>query len=429
MTETPRGDASERCSWRLEPDPAGEPRDAERCQRERLHAALVAAVAERGYAATRVADVLDRAGTSHSTFYRHFDSLHDCFLRTLEAIVERIEMAMAAQLEVDADWDERLRGCFATLVELVAAHPAAAHLCLVDVYAAGPEAVARVNQMARAAGRRALAVLSESPERAGMPPEVARAVLGGLQTVIVTRVHAGRESELPELARPLMNWALGYRTPPAPLGPAAVLPAAPPAPMPAPSLQDPRRRIVGALTETVARDGYGGTTVAGIAKAGGMSLTTFYAEFDGKQAAFLAALDAVLARVLAIALRAYRDADGWPRGIRDGIAAVLADLSHEPVLASFSTAAGGECLLPPALARLHDNRAYFEAMLTDGLRRHSQQPEIAAEAIGASILALGYDDVTRRGAATLYELAPAAAFVTLAPALGAIEACALVNER
>jgi hypothetical protein len=35
--------------------------------------------------------------------------------------------------------------------------------------------------------------------------------------------------------------------------------------------------------------------------------------------------------------------------------------------------------------------------------------------------------LSRRGAAHLYELAPSATFVALAPAVGTIEACAVVN--
>ena len=49
--------------------------------------------------------------------------------------------------------------------------------------------------------------------------------------MILTRLYTGREDELPGLVPQLMDWALGYRTPPAPLR-APTKPAAVPRPLP-----------------------------------------------------------------------------------------------------------------------------------------------------------------------------------------------------
>jgi AcrR family transcriptional regulator len=48
--------------------------------RERLEAGLAAAVAEKGLAATTIADVARLAGTSKRTFYEHFADKEECFL-------------------------------------------------------------------------------------------------------------------------------------------------------------------------------------------------------------------------------------------------------------------------------------------------------------------------------------------------------------
>ena len=401
--------------------------EARRDQRDRLFAATVAVVAERGYATTRVADVIELAGVSRSTFYRNFDSLHDCFVQTLDTILACTEAGiMGVELEDDRPWDQRLRAHFGALIDLVVAQPAAARLCLVESYVAGPDAVARVDRMARAIGRGALALLEESPERAGMPREVARAVLGGLRTVIQVRLYTGRERELLALAPQLMDWALSYRTPPAPLRRPRRLPAAPTAP--ARDRSDPHQRIVDALTAVVARDGYAGTTITEIADVGSLSLTTFYDCYEGKHAAFMAALDDAVLRLLEVTLPAYREAENWSRGVRDGIGALLAYVSHEPDIAAFAAEtvwAGG----PEAVRRLEQSLVSFETLLAEDLPQRSGPSGVVAEAIGASILALAYDGLTRRGPERLYRLGPPAAFVALAPAIGAIEACTIVNER
>ena len=67
----------------------GTPREeAERNQRERLFAATVATVAEKGYEATTVADLVKLSGVSRSAFYRHFEDKQECFLTAAEALIE-----------------------------------------------------------------------------------------------------------------------------------------------------------------------------------------------------------------------------------------------------------------------------------------------------------------------------------------------------
>ena len=54
-------------------------------QRERLLDAIANVVAEKGYAATRVADITDYAGVSRKTFYELFSDKEDCFLAAYDA--------------------------------------------------------------------------------------------------------------------------------------------------------------------------------------------------------------------------------------------------------------------------------------------------------------------------------------------------------
>ena len=88
MTRTPWGDATELRARMLRPG-RGMPREeAERNQRERLFAAMVATVAEKGYEATTVADLVELSGVSRSAFYRHFADKEECFLTAAEALIE-----------------------------------------------------------------------------------------------------------------------------------------------------------------------------------------------------------------------------------------------------------------------------------------------------------------------------------------------------
>jgi AcrR family transcriptional regulator len=423
VTLTPWGDMRELRARTPTPGASRRAQDVERELRERIYAATVTTVADRGYPVTRVADIVDLAGVSHGDFHELFDDRLDCFVQTLEAIIVLAEAAMALELARDEPWDARLRRSFDTLIDLIVAQPAAARMCLVDAYVAGPDAVALVDRMTRAAGRRAVAVLEESPERSGIPRNVARAVIGGLRKVIQTRLYGGREDELPGLAPTLMDWALSYRTPPVRLRDAEP-PTSAPRPHPR-DRDDPRQRIVDAVTEVVAEEGYVDATVAEITEVAAMPTSAFYEHFDDKRDAFLAALDDAVLRALGVTMPAYRDARDWPRGVHDGLVALFAHLSLDPTLARFTvqTAWGG----PEALTRFDATTAGFRALLVEGLRGRSSTSGVVAEAIGSSILALVYEETVRASPGHVYELTPSAAFVALAPSVGAIEACAVIN--
>src|SRR5215218_6805837 len=57
-------------------------------QRGRMLDAMAQVVAEKGYGAATVADVIERAGVSRKTFYEHFRDKEACFLAAFDTGVE-----------------------------------------------------------------------------------------------------------------------------------------------------------------------------------------------------------------------------------------------------------------------------------------------------------------------------------------------------
>ena len=218
MVETPWGDAAALRERKLRPG-RGTPRDeAERNQRERLFAAMVATVAEKGYEATTVADLVELSGVSRSAFYRHFDDKQACFLAAVEAMVEPTLKRVGADESVAAGHRARPPG-------LRLADPAD------RLPARRGEDVHRRDLRRRAGGRRAGRPHDRLVDRArcsgcssrcrsarGCRIELVRAFVGGIQKVIHKRLYRGQEEELlgPGAA------ALGVALPlPGPPGPAA----------------------------------------------------------------------------------------------------------------------------------------------------------------------------------------------------------------
>lgn len=140
--------------------------EVERSQRDRLLAAAADAMSEKGYARTVVEDIIKRAGVSRETFYRMFGSKLDCFMAAFEkasdVLIGRIERGPIAAA---GDPVERFALLFDAYLNGLAAQPNWARLFLIEVHAAGPDAIAaRLRQTSRFADALALLIGAESEQ-------------------------------------------------------------------------------------------------------------------------------------------------------------------------------------------------------------------------------------------------------------------------
>ena len=442
MVMTPWGESGTLRERRLRPGPGTPREEVVANQRERLFGAMVATVAQRGYRATTVADLVEISGVSSRTFYDLFGDLDSCFLATLEALIAA-SIAYAVQSsgetapgapdpagvhlpeapEAGAGWEERARRGFDSFTRMVASQPAAARLGLVEAYTAGPEV--RVPLEHAVAGFEWLArqMLEQSPERAGMPAEMVSAHIGAQQEIARARLRQGREAELPDLSEGLWRLVLSYRPPPRRLR-LAGRPPEPPEEMI--DAHDHAERAIRALTAAVAKGGYSNTTVDEVLRRAQMSATTFYGYFEGKEDATLAAIDSGGARLMAAVVPAARRAGDWGRGVRAALGAWCNYLAARPALARLLAvevyAAG-----PEAVERRAQVLAPLRQLIEDGRADREEVPEIAAEAILGGILSLTNRRLRGGGTEALPGLAPIASYLALSPFLGPEEACEVAN--
>jgi AcrR family transcriptional regulator len=394
-------------------------------QRERLLAAMVATSTEKGYEATRVADLVTLSGVSRKAFYEHFADKEDCFLATLDEILTAAVAITASRLENGGSWEERARRGLASFVELVVDQPAAARLCMVEAYAAGPRAIARMDEAIAGFGALMRRAFEEMPERQGMPEEMIGAMVGGFRKIIHTRLQRGDERELTALVPDLLEVGLSYRPPPQPLGGprrGAVM-----APNGDHDSADPAERLVRATMAVVAEKGYAAATIADVAEAARVSLSTFYAHFDGKERAFEAALYSGRARMLGFGLPAYKRARNWPEGMRAVTEATFAYLEAEPEFARLICvdvhAAGAG-----ALARRDRAIDAAQRFIDDGVAEHAPAMKpILREAIIGFLYAMLCERVCGHGVRDLRGLAPLATYMALSPFLGGEAACSIAS--
>jgi AcrR family transcriptional regulator len=175
-------------------------------QRERLLKAAVAAVAQKGYPAVTVADIVRRAKVSRAAFYIHFRSKEDCFLaatrRGGQLLFDHVAEAARSMPDGALDEDCLRAGCRAFL-RFLANEPAFTRVFYIEMPVAGPHAVERLH----AAGSRFTEInmkwhrraLARHPDWPAVPDEAYQALAGASAELVRSWVSAGKTEALGEL--------------------------------------------------------------------------------------------------------------------------------------------------------------------------------------------------------------------------------------
>jgi AcrR family transcriptional regulator len=177
-------------------------------QRERIVTALVDTVAERGYNATTVANITKAASVSRRTFYEHFADKEACFLAAYEMVADHIATAMRAAAESFEEWPQQVRAALATMLRFLSGEPELARICMIEPVAAGGEIAARH----RASMQGLVQILKAGrPEHGGehpLPEATEETLVGGIVSLVVREISAGRTEQLETLLPDLVELTL-----------------------------------------------------------------------------------------------------------------------------------------------------------------------------------------------------------------------------
>jgi AcrR family transcriptional regulator len=183
-------------------------------QRERIFAAIIDAVAEKGYVHTSVADVLARAKVSRLTFYQLFSDKEDCFVSAFETRAALLAQVLRAVLSEGpppgSEWSvlARVDRILETYLSALQAEPASAKSLLIEVYAAGPRALEQRNRSVQEFVEVVNAALGGQAGVFGSRDEqrfTAQLLVGGVSSLVTTMVGEGQMDELAGLRGPLMT--------------------------------------------------------------------------------------------------------------------------------------------------------------------------------------------------------------------------------
>lgn len=174
---------------------APEPADATPDFRRRLLEAMAAAIRERGFRETTIADVVRLARTSRRTFYEHFADKQDCYIALLRESNAEMINEIATAVDPHASWDEQVRQAIGAWIGASESEPALTLSWIREIPSLGEEA----RQLQRdflEAFIVLIQALTDNPElrAAGVQPvsrQVAIMLLGGLRELMATTVEDG----------------------------------------------------------------------------------------------------------------------------------------------------------------------------------------------------------------------------------------------
>jgi AcrR family transcriptional regulator len=429
-------------------------------QLRRLLLAMIDSVGEKGYRATTISDVVGRAGVSRKTFYEHFPNKQECLLATFNMIAEDgRRRAITAYERAEGGLQEGVEAAIRALFEATIDNPAAARLNMVEIVAAGPAGIERREQAVEEYRNFVRGMLQQGPDDGTVPDEVVRAVVGGLNRILYSRVRHGQRAELRRLVPDLMRWVTCFRPTPAAFVPNSATTPAGTLGGPALGGRAPgslasnsggdlglvrgmpnvmrsftqhlqRERIVDAVASLTAAGGYADLTVEKIAGEAAMSLQTFYDHFKNKEEAFLYTYEVGHARGLTLVERAYEAQTDWPRGVKAAVTTLLAYLGSEPAFARLALL---HMLIatPRAAERANAGITEYLSVLEPGFEEtseHPRPPAITIEAIGGGLAELMYSCIMRDRVEDLPSVGAYAVYVALAPFVGTEHAAKVAME-
>ncbi len=158
-------------------------------QRSRILVGVAEVVADKGYAAMSVEDIVRRSGVSRRTFYDQFRDKQSAFFASFDAINEQILATTTDAFSSTDDWPEQVRRGLTALLGRLADEPAFARMAFLEMAMAGPDGLRRLE--ASIAGFQTLLVPGAAMAEQSVPTEIPHMIGAGIAELV--RRHAVRD--------------------------------------------------------------------------------------------------------------------------------------------------------------------------------------------------------------------------------------------
>jgi AcrR family transcriptional regulator/DNA-binding MarR family transcriptional regulator len=156
-----------------------------------------------GRSALTVTAIIRNAGVSRKTFYEQFTDAEDCLLEVLEHAVVSLGEPVRRARESQPGWLDGLRAAVAALLAAIDANRPLARVALLDSLTGARRVLERRDRLIE---QLALEITPPVSRAGGLgEPYVARATIGGISELLVSRLRLDDSATLADLYAPIMS--------------------------------------------------------------------------------------------------------------------------------------------------------------------------------------------------------------------------------
>jgi AcrR family transcriptional regulator len=168
--------------------------------------ALAELTSEQGYEATKISDIVRRAGVARKTLYDNFEGKEEVFLATFDAardeVLRRVEEATEGAGE---DWRDQVEAGLAAFLGYVAEQPNLTRMCMIESLSATPATTKRYEDALDVfvdLTRRTL------PRDGRLPDTIAETLVGGVAWIVYQQIRRGGAEQAEDLLPELTDFML-----------------------------------------------------------------------------------------------------------------------------------------------------------------------------------------------------------------------------
>lgn len=177
-------------------------------KRRRMMDAVAELTADKGYEATKIADIVRSAAVARKTLYDNFDGKEDLFLSAVDSTFTEMRVVVEEACERTDDGSSEEDGIVAgieALLNFVAERPAAARMCMLEAISATPSS-ARLYDVAM---RNFVELLRKgAPAEVDLPETIEESLVGGVAWILQLQIRRGEAEQAPELLSELSQFVL-----------------------------------------------------------------------------------------------------------------------------------------------------------------------------------------------------------------------------
>ncbi|WP_051104800.1 TetR/AcrR family transcriptional regulator [Catelliglobosispora koreensis] len=170
--------------------------------RRDLIGALAGCVAEKGYAATTIADIVAMAHVSKRTFYEHFSGKEDCLLSLYEHVTGNlVKVIRGAGTAAEMNWKTLVTNGAAAFLSALDSMPEFSRTLLVELQGAGPRAFRTRQETLRRFARTIVDLVelgrASNPDIGPLTTSQALAIVGGINELLLQAIDQPSRPDRP----------------------------------------------------------------------------------------------------------------------------------------------------------------------------------------------------------------------------------------